>query len=944
MASPMTEQRLNMILAADDQASEVITAVIEQIAELADGATAMSEKVSTAFADIGDAIDLMVESLDAAQESAQEFGAVMERVFGAAGAEAEQSMQAAAAATETAMETAAEAATTAGDGIGAAMDAASAQMVAFGEKSQAAVAAAMEEATAAVARFSATAMLTLDGAATALSTSFSEATTAVGADLDALQAQLGALTTEATQAGAGMSAGAGGGVAGAKGGKAGHGSSFSLLGAGMTAWMGMMGMQMLAQSAMGPSQLLALMGQTNASPGAAERFAGMMGAGGIGLSSLPSFLSGFEAKMQNISTVVGSSGFPKESLLAMQNMGYTGSNPFEQIASLHSPIQQIDAIMKVYGQLQGKGMGSQGAAMLSQLGLGQLAPIAGQWGTLQQSFAGFNLGMNKSQLQQHATSGVTMNAALLKLQMTLSMLATALAPLATRLISAVTGMVDALSGAGGGGSGIGKALAAVATGLAAIEAVKFGRAIFDTIVTTINTARTTIQATSAAFAAGMERDGAEIAGAEATAEQTAAVAAGGSLVESLLLWGARLSGALIGYAAGFAEAIGAFLGEAATAMAPLLVAFGPWALVIAAGVALVVLAITHWRQITAAVHSAYSAVVGAARTFVGGVQHWLQLHPVVAKVASVVWAALSPFTFALTHWTQVKSIADKAAAAIAGAASSLFAALEALITQIVGALQRFLSGLVASISSMVRNALGSVGGLLGDLTGGGSKGSPLTGSAAAAAAAGKPLGASTIASIAQYAEQKAGVASKWGSTGLQDLVWMAQKESGGVATALNPKGVNYGAGHGVEHAQGLMQLMPTTFSASKMASGMGSILDPVANMLASVQYIVGRYGSPQNIPGIGTGAYTGYASGGIISEPISGVGASGRRYMFGEAGAEAVVPLGGGRGGIGGHRSALDLTVTVNSSGPLNRQAAQQVAQEIVNQLKLRAKFDASPA
>lgn len=39
------------------------------------------------------------------------------------------------------------------------------------------------------------------------------------------------------------------------------------------------------------------------------------------------------------------------------------------------------------------------------------------------------------------------------------------------------------------------------------------------------------------------------------------------------------------------------------------------------------------------------------------------------------------------------------------------------------------------------------------------------------------------------------------------------------------------------------------------------------------------------------GAITGMAEGGIINEPVLGVGASGRRYLLGEAGAEAVVPL-----------------------------------------------------
>ena len=54
------------------------------------------------------------------------------------------------------------------------------------------------------------------------------------------------------------------------------------------------------------------------------------------------------------------------------------------------------------------------------------------------------------------------------------------------------------------------------------------------------------------------------------------------------------------------------------------------------------------------------------------------------------------------------------------------------------------------------------------------------------------------------------------------------------------------------------------------------------------------------------GAKNKMATGGIINEPIFGVGQSGRTYSFGERGAEAVTPLGQGTG--------TTVNVTVNGS------------------------------
>jgi phage-related minor tail protein len=67
------------------------------------------------------------------------------------------------------------------------------------------------------------------------------------------------------------------------------------------------------------------------------------------------------------------------------------------------------------------------------------------------------------------------------------------------------------------------------------------------------------------------------------------------------------------------------------------------------------------------------------------------------------------------------------------------------------------------------------------------------------------------------------------------------------------------------------------------------------------------------------------AKGGIIDEPVMGVGArTGREYLIGEAGPEAVVPLSGGKGampapGGGVGRQVSQTFIAPNYIGPLDQ-------------------------
>ena len=110
-------------------------------------------------------------------------------------------------------------------------------------------------------------------------------------------------------------------------------------------------------------------------------------------------------------------------------------------------------------------------------------------------------------------------------------------------------------------------------------------------------------------------------------------------------------------------------------------------------------------------------------------------------------------------------------------------------------------------------------------------------------------------------------------------VFMAQMmtESGGNPNAINNWDSNAKAGI---PSQGLMQVIPPTFAAYAGPYRSRGILDPLANIYAAVAYAISRYGS--SIPMV-LGHGHGYATGGILNEPVAGIGLhSGERYSFGE--------------------------------------------------------------
>lgn len=106
------------------------------------------------------------------------------------------------------------------------------------------------------------------------------------------------------------------------------------------------------------------------------------------------------------------------------------------------------------------------------------------------------------------------------------------------------------------------------------------------------------------------------------------------------------------------------------------------------------------------------------------------------------------------------------------------------------------------------------------------------------------------------------------------------QESGGNPTAVNRSDINWQ--HGTPSV-GLMQVIGPTYAANKVIDRgpymYGVSVDPLSNILSSMHYAIGRYGSLAS-------AYNragGYADGGIVTAPTIA--------HVGEAGAEAIIPL-----------------------------------------------------
>lgn len=137
------------------------------------------------------------------------------------------------------------------------------------------------------------------------------------------------------------------------------------------------------------------------------------------------------------------------------------------------------------------------------------------------------------------------------------------------------------------------------------------------------------------------------------------------------------------------------------------------------------------------------------------------------------------------------------------------------------------------------------------------------------------------------AEKLTGTPASWTSP----LLTLISRESGGNPRAINLTDINAKRG---DPSRGLMQTIGATFSHYHQPGTSWDIYDPVANIAAGINYIKSRYGTIFNVQQANPNLPPkGYRFGGLITEPIFGIGASGRQYTFGEGGAtERVTPNG----------------------------------------------------
>jgi hypothetical protein len=229
----------------------------------------------------------------------------------------------------------------------------------------------------------------------------------------------------------------------------------------------------------------------------------------------------------------------------------------------------------------------------------------------------------------------------------------------------------------------------------------------------------------------------------------------------------------------------------------------------------------------------------------------------------------------------------------------------AIVDRLVGAAVRTITGGLSRFggNTVVGRTMSSIGGAavrgIGDWVRGLASFSLPTGGAGTMSAG------AALTNWIRAAIQATGVPLNWGPAILRRIRF----ESGGNRLAVNNYDSNARRG---TPSKGLMQVIDPTFRAYHEPGTSWDIFDAVANIAAAINYIRARYGSIFSIDP----PLRGYAGGGTIWERIVGVGASGRRYLFGERGPETVVPgVRAGAGGLGAGVSVAPGAIYIAPNG-----------------------------
>jgi len=785
--------------------------------------------------------------------------------------------------------------------------------------------------------------------------------------------------------------GAGGGSSLLEGGH-GPGLLHQLFFGGMNAMMGYYALQSLGTAGMqfvNIEQMQKLNGQT---PQEAAQALMMLGSVGLTGSSATEFLSNLKGQLaQALRPQVGTGQISQTGVFLSQ----LGIN---QQTVAQTPWTLLGTIAARYDQFMAKGDTYNATQLLSLTGTTNLAPMFQNWGALYQQTENVLPGMTSKQVQAAAKEGLQMEVALQKLALAFDQLAVALLPLVQPLVNAFASVVKFFTSGSTELGRIAGVLAGIATTLAAINLAKL---LLGKTVPLMRVTAGVVNVAGGVPPAAASAEGAAAtdvtAGVEGGAMAEGGVLAGvlasvrgafGALARVLSplvdLVGTRLVGAwtaISGILGTVAEVVGGALFAALDAIgAPIELIIGALA---AVGFGIYEL-IAHWRTVTAWLSrlggdfvrwaSQTGATVGqwTVKTALdfnkwsGQVEKELAQWTVKTGAAFLKWSGQTLTSFgqwvsrttasflqwashtgsAFLHWAgqtghtlaqwagegvqvlqtwaqQTGSVISQWTQSVAQWVSNMVSTLSSMVS----AAGNMIKNIGSSIGNWVSNTVQSVGQTISQSLFGGGQGPVMQA---------VHLPGNAVNWI-QQAMKDAGVSGSQWLTGLEAMV---QHESGGNPNAVNPVGINPVTGQimrqGGEHATGIAQMLMSTFQAY-MKPGMNNILNPVDNLVASIRYIQARYGGivgMEQASGLLSGHYRGYASGGVIREPVAGIGLNtGSHYLMGEAGPEMVVPLSGLRGG----GSSLTVNVQVQAANPDHRALAQQVASEIVQQLKRRA-------
>lgn len=163
--------------------------------------------------------------------------------------------------------------------------------------------------------------------------------------------------------------------------------------------------------------------------------------------------------------------------------------------------------------------------------------------------------------------------------------------------------------------------------------------------------------------------------------------------------------------------------------------------------------------------------------------------------------------------------------------------------------------------------------------------------------------------------------------GLSDAEWyIISRESGGRTNAQNPTSTAFGLGQ---------LLIANRQYYGRILGVSPNTTDYAAQLQMFRMYVADRYGTADNAARFWA-AHHWYANGGVIREPVAGVGLrSGHRYMFGERGPETVTP--GVRPRMGG--TVVRYETTVNVEVTASAAAIQDRIQDAVKDGVRRGKF-----